>query len=331
MTTIQDVAAHARVSTATVSRVLNGVPVSEVLAERVRDSAKELGFVPNRTARSLRKQASEVIALIIPDIENPFFTSLARGVEDRAHEAGFSVVLCNTDEDPVKEERYIGVANAENVAGVILAAASNRSDLRLLVDSGRPVVAVDRAPHGYDIDAVTFSNDNGGAEAATVLFDAGYRRVACVTGPRDVETARQREAGWRRIASQHGIDDLDALVRWADYRVAGGAAAMHELLSVQEPPDAVVVANNLMGIGAVQALLAVGRSPEDFGVAVFGDFPYAALAPVGVSVVHLPARNLGVTAADLLLGRIGGHVGPGRQVVLSNEPFHREPGAARPG
>ncbi|MGL4176487.1 MAG: LacI family DNA-binding transcriptional regulator [Dermatophilaceae bacterium] len=330
MTTIQDVAAHARVSAATVSRVLNGVPVSEVLAERVRDSAKQLGFVPNRTARSLRRQASEVIALIIPDIENPFFTSLARGVEDRAQEAGFSVVLCNTDEDPAKEERYIGVAVAENVAGVILAAASNRSDLGPLVASGRPVVAVDRAPHGHDIDAVTFGNEDGGAEAATVLFDRGHRRVACITGPRDVETARQREAGWRRVAAQHDTGDLDALVRWADYRVAGGAAAMHDLLSMPEPPDAVVVTNNLMGIGAVQVLLAQGRSPEEFGVAVFGDFPYSVLAPVGVSVVHLPARNLGVTAADLLLGRIGGHTGPGRHVVLSNEAFHREPGAVHP-
>ncbi|MEY2849200.1 MAG: hypothetical protein RI885_1867 [Actinomycetota bacterium] len=324
MATIQDVAAHAGVSTATVSRVMNGAKVSEDLAVLVRHSASELKFVPNRTARSLRRQNSEVIALIIPDIENPFFTSLARGVEDRAQEAGFSVVLCNTDEDVVKEERYIGVAIAENVAGVILAAASSRSDLSRLVAQRRPVVAVDRVPHGYDVDAVTFSDADGGAEAATSLFDRGYTRVGCITGPEDVETARLREEGWRRVAAERGLEGLDELVRFADYRVNGGAQAMKELLDSPEPPDAVVVTNNLMGIGAVQTLLAAGLSLQQFGVAVFGDFPFAPLAPTGVSVVHLPARQLGVTAADLLLKRIGGETGPGRRVVLKNEPFHRE-------
>lgn len=323
MVTIQDVAGHAGVSTATVSRVLNGTKVSDELTRLVLQSAAELNFVPNRTARSLRKQNSEVIALIIPDIENPFFTSLARGVEDCASESGFSVVLCNTDEDLVKEARYIGVAIAENVAGVILAAASSQSDLGRLTSHRRPVVAVDRVPHGFEIDAVSISNVDGGAEAAATLFEQGYRRVACITGPDDVETAQLRERGWRKTAETHGLRDLDSLVRHANYRVDGGHSAMNDLLGMAEPPDAVVVANNLMGIGAVQALLANGRTPQDFGVAVFGDFPYASLAPPGVSVVHLPARQLGVTAAELLLQRIAGDASPPRRIVIRNEAFHQ--------
>jgi LacI family transcriptional regulator len=133
MATIYEVAARAGVSPATVSRVMNGTKVSPELAELVRAAASELDFTPNRTARTLRRQNSEVIALIIPDIENPFFTALARGVEDRAQESGYSVVLCNTDEDTGKEARYIDIALSEHMAGVILAPASDHSDLSSLL------------------------------------------------------------------------------------------------------------------------------------------------------------------------------------------------------
>lgn len=320
MANIYDVATLAGVSPATVSRVLNGMRVSPPLAERVRAAAAELDFTPNRTARTLRKQNSEVIALIIPDIENPFFTSLARGVEDRAQESGYSVVLCNSDEDPSKEARYIGIALSEHMAGVILAPASDHSDLSGLIARKRPVVAVDRAPHGFEVDAVTVDNRAGGVAAATALFDAGFTRVACITGPNDVETAQLRSAGWREVAERRGAStDLDAFLRHANYRVDGGVEAMEQLLALPEPPDAVVVANNLMGIGALQVLRAAGLSPEQFGIAVFGDLPFSPLAPSGVRVIQLPARQLGFTAAALLMERIAGDDQPARTVILQNE------------
>ena len=320
MATIYEVAALAGVSPATVSRVMNGTKVSPELAGLVRKAARELDFTPNRTARTLRRQNSEVIALIIPDIENPFFTSLARGVEDRAQASGYSVVLCNSDEDMGKEARYIDIALSEHMAGVILAPASDHSDLSALISRKRPVVAVDRGPHGFSIDAVTVDNRAGGVAAATALFDQGFLRVACITGPSDVETAQLRNEGWREVAARRGDgSDLEALLRHTNYRVEGGRAAMTELLSLPEPPDAVVVANNLMGIGALQALLAAGLTPPQFGLAVFGDLPFSPLAPSGITVIHLPARQLGVTAATLLMERIGGDTQPARTVVLRNE------------
>jgi LacI family transcriptional regulator len=320
MVNIYDVATLAGVSPATVSRVLNGTKVSPPLADRVRAAAAELDFTPNRTARTLRKQNSEVIALIIPDIENPFFTSLARGVEDRAQASGYSVVLCNSDEDPEKEARYIEIALSEHMAGVILAPASDHSDLSGLIARKRPVVAVDRAPHGFDVDAVTVDNRAGGVAAASALFDAGFRRVACITGPSDVETAGLRSAGWREVAERRGTSpDLDELLRHANYRVDGGVDAMEQLLALPEPPDAVVVANNLMGIGALQVLRAAELSPEQFGIAVFGDLPFSPLGPSGVAVIQLPARQLGFTAAELLMERIAGDDQPARTVVLPNE------------
>ncbi|WP_238011930.1 LacI family DNA-binding transcriptional regulator [Dactylosporangium sp. AC04546] len=314
--TIYEVAARAGVSPATVSRVMNGTRVSAESERLVRAAAEELAFIPNRTARRLRVQRSAVIALIIPDIENPFFTALARGVENRARAAGYSVVLCNTDEDPAREKTYIDIVLAEHMAGAILAPADDASDVSRLVAAKRPVVAVDRSLHRNDIDAVTVDNRAGGRSAAESLFAAGFRRVACITGPSSVETAQLRMEGWQQAThARQGRDD-DALLRYADYRVDGGRAAMADLLALREPPDAAVVANNLMAAGALDALHDAGLTPPGFGLAVFGDLPFASFERRGIQVVDLPARELGAAAAGLLLERISGAVGPARTVVL---------------
>ncbi|QDZ15965.1 LacI family DNA-binding transcriptional regulator [Humibacter ginsenosidimutans] len=318
MATIYEVAALAGVSPATVSRVFNGMNVSAEKSKRVRKAARDLDFTPSRAARSLRRQNSEVLALVIPDIENPFFTAMARGVEDVAQAAGYSVVLCNTDEDHEKEARYLDIAVSENMAGVIIAAAGDHSDLSGLISRNRPVVAVDRGPHGFDVDAVTVDNTAGGKAATRALLEQGYRRIACITGPEDVETAQQRAEGWRQAVVAAGMESPADYLRHADYRVDGGRTAMTELLAKSDPPDAVFVANNLMSVGAVQVLLQQGKRPPAVGVASFGDLPYAALAPEGITVVQIPARHLGVTAAKLLLERIGGDTQPSRTIVLRN-------------
>ncbi len=319
MATIHEVAARAGVSAATVSRVINGTRVSADLARRVQAAAADLDYTPSRTARTLRKRNSEVIALIIPDIENPFFTALARGIEDRAQEAGYSVVLCNSDEDVAKEARYIDIAVSEHMAGVILASASDHSDLGPLIARDRPVVSVDRGPHGFEIDAVMVDNRGGGRTATSALFDQGFRRVACITGPADIETAQQRSEGWRDRARRAGPVD-EALLVHADYRVDGGRRAMAELLALPDPPDAVFAANNLMGVGAWQELRAAGTPPPEFGLAVFGDLPLSPVGPAGITMIPIPARRLGEAAATLLLERIAGDRQPARTVILRTGP-----------
>lgn len=318
MATIYEVARLAGVSPATVSRVMNGMNVSPERAKRVREAAEALSFRPSQVARTLRRQNSEVIALVIPDIENPFFTSMARGVEDVAQAAGFSVVLCNTDEDHDKEARYLDVALSANVAGVILAAAGDHSDVSELIGRGRPVVAVDRGPHGFDIDAVTVDNRAGGRAATRALLDQGYARIACITGPRDVETATGRADGWADAIKAAGAAVDSALLRYANFRVDGGEKAMAELLDLPEPPDAVFVANNLMSVGALQVLAERGMLPPRSGMAIFGDLPFVPLVPLPITVVHLPARLIGTTAATLLLERINGDDQPARTIVLRN-------------
>ncbi|ONK13438.1 LacI family DNA-binding transcriptional regulator [Streptomyces sp. MP131-18] len=327
MATITDVARAAGVSPATVSRVFNGGRVTPERAERVRRAAADLGFSPNRVAQSLRKQRGSVIGLLIPDIENPFFTALARGVEDAAQQTNLSVVLCNTDEDIEKERRYLGIALAEQMAGVIVAAASrDRTDLSALAARGMPVVAVDRRPRNASVDAVLVDNQHGGEAATEHLLAGGYRRIACITGPAATSTSEERLAGYRdvlrtalhdgRVPAPPTGDPLTAWVRHADFKVEGGRAAMADLLAMDTPPDAVFVANNLMTVGALTALREAGQAPPGFGVLSFGDVPWAALVHPSLTTVQQPSYDLGFTAATLLQERIGGTHTPLRTVVL---------------
>lgn len=319
MATISDVARAAGVSPATVSRVFNGGRVTAERSERVRKAAAELGFSPNRVARSLRTQRASVIGLLIPDIGNPFFTALARGVEDAAQRTSLSVVLCNTDEDVEKERRYIDVALGEQMAGVIVAAASRRhTDLSPLTGRGMPVVAVDRRPRAAPVDAVMVDDQHGGEEATAHLLESGYRRIACVTGPAGASTSEDRLAGYRAALRDAGVTDdwIRAHTRHADFRVDGGRAAMEDLLAMAPAPDAVFVANNLMTVGALQALREAGIEPPGFGILSFGDVPWASLVRPSLTTVRLPAYDLGVSAAGLLQERLAGSQKPLQTVVL---------------
>jgi LacI family transcriptional regulator len=317
MATIYEVAARAEVSPATVSRVLNGTNVSEDKVARVKQAISELDFSPNRMARSLRRQHSQIIALIIPDIENPFFTSVARGVEDVAQAAGYSVVLCNSDGELSQEAYYLDLAASDNMAGVIWTPASAASTLGRFHSPDRAVVAIDRRPSGRETDAVLVDNHRAGFAATQSLFNQGYSRVACITGPADVETSVLRSEGWREACRAHpDLQPREEYLRYADFRVDGGRAALSALFALDLPPDAVFVANNLMGVGVLQELTARGITTSHYGVAILGDLPYFSFTATGATVIDLPAREIGGVAARLLLERIAGLTDPPRTEVL---------------
>jgi LacI family transcriptional regulator len=317
MVTIYDVAARAGVSPATVSRVFNGIKVSPDRVVAVRLAASELGFVPNRNARRLRTSSSEIITMMIPDIENPFFTVMTRAVEDIARADGYSVMLCNTDEDPVREQEYLRVAVSDPVAGVILAPSSGSTDLSLAVEREVPVVCVDRHAAGPAVDTVVADNLMGATSSAKLAWDAGYRRVACISGPENVETADDRYRGWMSAYLEAtGKEPPEELAVRTRYTVAGGEEATRKLLALPDPPDAIFAANNKLASGVIRALAAAGRMPPEVGVVSFGGLPLVLLVPAGVMVTHLPARQLGLTAATMLLERIRGLKGPAREVVL---------------
>ena len=205
------------------------------------------------------------------------------------------------------------------MAGVILAPASENTDLDRLIERNKPVVAVDRSAHNHNIDAVLSDNRSGGQDATTALFDRGFKTVACITGIKDVETSQLRAAGWREVfESRSRGNNPETYLRYANSRVDGGFSAMAELMALLEPPDAVFVANNLMAVGALRQLASVGLTPDDVGLVSFGDLPFATLEPRGVGIVHLPARQLGITAAELLISRINGDTRPARTIIVPN-------------
>ncbi|MFD4194847.1 MULTISPECIES: LacI family DNA-binding transcriptional regulator [Amycolatopsis] len=301
MATISDVARRAGVSTATVSRALNGVStVDPALVARVRAAAEELGYQPNGLARNLRRQETAVLALIISDVENPFFTAIARGVEDVAQTAGYSVVLCNSDESAEKERRYIDVALQERVAGVVISPTDEWAGVEMLLRRGTPVVAVDRPLRAGTGDQVLVDSRAAARAAAEHLLAAGYQRVGCVTGPAGVRTADDRLAGYRDALGRRKRRE-----RRAEYRASGGEAATRALLAEAEPPDALLVANSAMAIGVLEALRAAGlRLGRDVGVVAFDDVPWATLIDPPLTVVAQPAYEIGAEAARLLLARI---------------------------
>jgi LacI family transcriptional regulator len=301
--TIDDVARRAGVSKATVSRVLNGSrSVAPDKEQRVRLAVEELRYEPFGPAQALRQQRVRVWAVVIADIENPFFTSMVRGIEDVAYGEGYRLVLGNSDGDVDKEAGYLDIAIRERMAGVVIAAASTtESHIERLVAEGIPTVAVDRRLEGPRVDSVVVDNATGAEEATRHLLDVGWRRVACIAGPPTVSTSNERLAGYRAGLRAAGAGFDRVLVRRADYREEGGYKATRALLELDDPPDALFVTNNLMTVGALRAIRDRNlRIPRDIGIVGFDDSPLAELMHPAITVVAQPTYEIGRTAGELL-------------------------------
>jgi LacI family transcriptional regulator len=324
MVKIRDVALEAAVSSATVSRVLNGKPnVDFDLAVRVRAAAERLGYRPNGLARNLRRRATDLLALIISDVGNPFFTAVTRGVEDIARANGYSVLLCNADENPERESVYLAVAEREQVAGVILSPHHASTDIRRLRQASIPVVVVDRELDGAQTDSVIVQSRKGARSATDHLIDAGWLRPGCITGPKDASTAQARLQGYLDAVEAQGGAPI---FRHAPYRQQGGRAAAAELLELREPPDSLFVANSEMALGALDEIkrrgLALGN---DLGFIMFDDTSWAPLLSPAISVVAQPAYDVGAMAADLLMQHLKGVASATpRQVLLSTLTIARD-------
>jgi len=322
--TIYDVAERAGVSASTVSRVLNDVGrVDATLAERVREAATELSYQRNVVARNLRRQTSSLWAVLISDVENPFFTSLVRGVEDVALDVGFSVVLCNSDEKADKEDSYVSAVLGEKMAGVLVSPARQSTAVDRLVAADVPVVVLDRAVAATDsglADGVLVDNESGARRATSHLVEAGYRRIACITGPAALSTASARLRGYKAALWEAGLEADEGLVRRADFREAGGSAAMSSMLDAPDPPDAVFVANNLMTVGAIEVIAQRGIDvPAELGVVGFDEVPWAGLVRPSLTTVAQPTYEIGKVAAQLLVERIRGERAEAAHRTLSTE------------
>jgi LacI family transcriptional regulator, galactose operon repressor len=317
--TIRDVAMAAKVSPATVSRVLNtSENVSADLRERVLAAVQELGYHPNSQARSLRTRATTVLGVIISDITNPFFTSMVRGAEDVASKAGFSVVLANADEDLDKERRYLEVAAAEQMAGVLLSpASSTETRIDVLIERGIPVVTIDRQLKTADIDRVTVNNHRAAKEATLHLVEQGCRRIGFIAGRLSTTTGAGRLAGHKAGLREAGLPFNSELVVSGDFRIDGGREAAQRLLKLADPPDGMFASNNLMTIGAIDALdQAAVRFPDDIALVGFDDMMPSLVLRSTITTIGQPTYEIGQRASELLLRRVLGETFPSKHIVL---------------
>ncbi len=328
MATIYDVAKRAGVSPATVSRALSGAKgVSETTRQRVLAAARELRYSPNYIARSLKKRQTNTIALIISDITNPFFTALARGVEDKASEHGFNTIFCNTDEDPRVEAAYVELMLRRQVDGLLISSCSNGHSLEVLSRKSVPVVLVDRkVPHSR-WDYVVGDSEYGAYALTRHLIEVhGKRKIAVISGPLTLSTSRERIEGYRRALQEAGIVPCEAYIRAGAYKEEFGYQVMRELLMERHPVEAVFAGNNVIAVGVIRAARELGmRVPEDLALVTFDDFDLASVLFPFLTVAKQPAYTIGTLAVEMLLGRIRGEkVRERREVVLRPEIIIRK-------
>jgi LacI family transcriptional regulator len=324
--TLKDVADHAQVSKATVSRVLNNNPnVAEELRVRVLESIRLLGYQPNRAARRLRASVSEVLGLIISDIENPFFISVVRGVEDAAYASQMSVVLCNTDENPAKQQMYLRVMQAERVAGLIISPTNVNEDFTELSQVGIPVILLDRRTDKFETDAVTIDNVGGAFLAVRHLIDLGYERIGTIGGSPHLTTGRERFEGYRKALNAAGLKIDEKLVKIGDFKTDSGYRLVSELISLPRPPQAIFVANNLMTLGTLRALRENNiRVPQDVALVGFDDMPWSSELCPPLTAISQPTYELGQETVNLLLRRLANPDAPIRTVTLQPRLIVRE-------
>ncbi len=332
MANIRDVAALARVSPITVSRVFNNPErVSPPTRARVEAAVEELGYIPNQIARSLRSNRTNTLALVLTDITNPFWTSIARSVEDAASGQGFNVILCNTDENEAKQEEYLSVLLRKRVDGFLLVPArSEASAVESILRQNVPVVVLDRRVPGAEVDVVRSDSEAGAYGLTRHLICLGHRQIAMLCGPLGVSTAQERVDGYRRALTEAGIPVDEHWIREGEYTVESGYAVASELLAERVLPSALLGANNFVAMGAIRAIREAGlRLPEDISVACIDDIPDWLVGEPFLTVAAQSPYDMGLRATELLLRQIrepGVH--PTQEILLPTELVLRRSTAA---
>jgi Transcriptional regulators len=323
MSSIKEVASRAGVSAATVSRALNGSSyVNPDLVVRIQRAVAELGYTPNRLASNLRKQSSMTVGLLISDVKNPFFAAVAREIEGLVTARGYSLVLCNSDDDLAKERRYLDVLLSERVAGLIVTPADQAgTSLSDAIEAGVPVVCVDRRADRAEVDTVLVDNVGALRSAVDVLVEAGARRIAIVVGREQTTTGLERFAGYRDGLARHGIPFDERLVAHSHTR-GGDTPGLHDEAQLRlgdvlaaSAPDGVIITNGPLIPGSLAAITAAGRVVGgDVAVIAFDELPLSEYA--ALTTIEQPTDDIARQAVHMLFERLDGETGPAREVVF---------------
>lgn len=333
MTTLRDVARRAGVSPMTVSRVVNGSgQVSRDLRERVEQALTETGYIPNTVARNLRTRRTDTIALLMPDMTNPFFTALAHGVETSAREVGISLIIANSDEREDEEQRLVQVLLQRQVDGILLIPAGAGAEaIRRCRAHDVPVIIVDRRPGTPGVDVVRADAEEGAFQLGRLMAGLGHRRMAVLTGPASVPTAVDRAVGFGRALVEDAGLPAPSVVYGA-FTIESGHAMTMAVMEQALRPTALFAANNFIAIGVLHALEELGLGvPADVAVVGFDDLPPAMVTFPFLTVAAQPAFELGRQSVAVLLDRLADPGRPAQEVVLPTEIVVRRSSGGRIG
>lgn len=334
--TLQDVADSAGVHRATASRALNPATrhlVNGETVERVERIARSMGYRPNPIARSLKTARSASIGLVIPDLTNPLFPPIVRGIEDVLGPAGYNAWIVNTDNDPKREESQIQSLRSRHVEGLIIATARLEHPLlEQLHTQGVSMVLVNRRTASSEIPSVTADDATGIATAVRHLVDLGHRRIAHLAGPQDTSTGRVRQRAFRQALHDFGLEDDPALVAQCDYWTESeGARAFGELLDGDRPFTAVIAGNDLLALGCYDVITERGLScPGDISVLGYNDMPFIDKLRPPLTSMHVPHYEVGVESARMLLETLSAPTRHPRSVLLPVSLVVRQ-STGRPG
>jgi LacI family transcriptional regulator len=324
---IYSVAKEARVSVFTVSAVINNkAHVRAPLKKRVEAAIQKLGYRPNSLAQSLANEHTKTIGVIVPDISNPFFPMVVRGAEDTAQRLGYTVLLCNSDGLPEKEELYLDLLISKRVDGILLTKCPGEMNPRILHDLAElqiPTVLMMRTYPKLSEHAVITDDLQASFQAVSHLARIGHKRIALVGGPLSVSNGRERLQGFKKALKAFDLTYDPELVYEGDYRIDSGHSA--GLAILPHRPDAVFVANFLMTVGFLQAAQELGmKPPESFGLVALDDYPWLRLFSPPLTAVELPKYEVGRDAAELLLKRIQGKAPKAETHKISPQIYVRE-------
>src|SRR3954469_8448340 len=329
MANMKEIAQLAGVSLGTVSHVLNGtVKVRDPLRKRVLDAVQKTGYQPSQLARGLRRDKTNILAMIIPDILNPFFPGVVRGAEDIAFSNGYRLVLCNTDNDHAKEISHLKALQSYLPSGLIVI-PSDFSDLAAQADSfrkaGTAVVCIDRLPRNWEGDSVTINNAEGSFNATSYLIDLGHRHLAAITGPLHLTNSQDRLKGFKRALRRAGLDAGPGYLQETTFDRTGGYSKAKILLRMVPRPTAIMACNDMIALGALMAIREEGlRCPEDISIVGFDGLDLTEMTTPQLTSVYQSPYQLGAAAAQLALDRVAEKTSPVRRILLKTELKIRE-------
>jgi LacI family transcriptional regulator len=327
MANIREVAKRAGVSIATVSHVFNDTrPVSEEVRQRVTQAAADLRYYPNHLARSLTTKKTGTVGMVVSDMSNPFFAELIHGVERTLSAHQYNLMICNTEDNPYKEEEYLRLLMAKRVDGIVAAAASEKwVTLQVAEASAFPLVFVDLRVDGVLGPVVCGANEDGAYRGVSHLIADGHRSIGILAGMPGMSTMRDRLAGYRRALAEHGVPHEERLVKFSRLETEAATQQMKVLMAEAPRPSAVFLNNNLLALGALIALQEIGLScPEEVALVCFDDVPWMRISEPPLTVLRQPNYEMGAMAGQLLLQQLRGESVPRTTITLQPELIVRQ-------